>query len=101
MGYLDRSCVGSAQRPTMSAMTALGRLRRASNAQFVEVAISDDGMIYASTGSAAFDKAVQRGGLEYVGRYLATASVGDVASDIEFVWNMLDKPQPSVILATE
>lgn len=99
MGYLERSCTGDASRPTTAAMTVLGRLRASRRSAIIDVALGHDGRVYASVGSGAFDKAVGRGRIVYVGRYVGTASVGDVAEDIEFVWQkMVDKPQPTVIL---
>lgn len=86
MGYLDRSFVGHATRPTMAAMTAIGRLRASSRHSRIDIALAQDGAVYASCASAAFDKALLRRELSHVGRYTRGASSADIAADIECAW---------------
>lgn len=91
MGYLSRSYVGDVSNATMAAMTALGRLRASRNAETVDVAIGMDGDVYATTFGVTMEKAVTKGRLLAVGTYTGTASVGDVAEDIEFAWQGLTR----------
>lgn len=89
--YLDRSHVGDAMRPTLAALIALSRLRASGGHATVDVAIGKDGQVYASISSTTMDRAALNGQIEMVGRYNRTAKLDDVACDIEYALESVDK----------